>query len=68
MKVIPGIEPPVPEVPPFDLADLPDDIEEIKKKRTYSLTLKVRKTATSFHKLIHLDDGTDLDLTLKLTK
>lgn len=61
-----GIEPQVPEIPPFIIGG--DDIEELKKKRTYSLTVKVRKTATNFHKVIHLDDGTDLDLTIKLTK
>jgi len=66
-----GIEPPVPELPPFELSEMEENadlIEEVKKKRKYTLTLKVKKTATSYHKIISLDDGTDLDLTLKLTK
>ena len=63
------LEPPVPELPPFELPDENADlIEEKKKKRTYTLLLKVKKTAVSYHKIIHLDENTDLDLTLKLTK
>ena len=64
-----AIEPYVPEIPTFQLPDENEDlITEVKKKRTYALTLKVKKTATSYHKVIHLDDNTDLDLTLKLVK
>ena len=63
------LEPPVPELSPFELPDENADlIEEKKKKRTYTLSLKVKKTAVSYHKIIHLDENTDLDLTLKLTK
>ena len=63
------IEPPVPEVPPFPIGEENADlITEKKKTRTYNLTLNVKKTATSYHKIIHLDDNTDLDLILKLVK
>ncbi len=65
------LEPPVPELPPFELSEMEENadlIEEKKKKRTYTLSLKVKKTAVSYHKIIHLDENTDLDLTLKLTK
>ena len=67
-EVISGpVEPYVPEVPPFDLTD-PDAITETKKKVTYTLALKVKKTASNFHKVIHLTPNTDLDLTLRLVK
>lgn len=62
------VEPYVPELPPFELQPPAEEITILKQKRTYTLSLKVKKTSTSYHKVLHLDDNTDLDLTLKLVK
>lgn len=58
-----GIDPPIPELPTFQLPS-----EEVEQKRTYSLTLNVKKSATTYRKIVHLDNNTDLNLIIKFIK
>ena len=59
------LDPYVPEVPTFTIGD---DIEVKKCKKTYTLNLTARKTATQLSKTISLDDNTDLKLTITFKK
>lgn len=66
IKMKSKLDPYVPEVPTFTIGD--DDIEVKKCKKTYTLNLTARKTATQLSKTISLDDNTDLKLTITFKK
>jgi len=54
------VEPWSEELPPFELTD-PD-------AKKYTLSLKIKKTSRFYHKILHLDDNTDLNLLIELVK